>query len=202
MSCRKLKKAGCGEYGDAKANSYMLIDSAVAAAQTKTATGGSSKRSCKSKGGNESLTNALNAVTNAINNMNQQSTSTVPTTGGSRRGRCVKAGTGLTDMLSNPLANLNTAIAQVSAAASGTPTASTAVPAVGGGGCSSCKGGVQKQKKGGNVIDLAPFAVALSLIGVRMLKDKQFMNSVDNVINDASSSKKSASRSSRSARLD
>ena len=190
MSCRKLKKAGCGEYGDAKSNSYMLIDSAVAASQTKAATGGCSSRSCKSKGGDDSITNAVKNLTSILNNATAQSDATL--TGGARRGRRVKAGDGLSSLLEGTsLAKLNDAIGAFTAA-NATSAAPATAPATGG--CAgNCRGG---QKKGGNAVDLAPFAVALSLIGVRMLKDKQFMNRVDSVINSPSSKK--SSRSSRS----
>ena len=140
MSSRRLKKAGSNEnYGDAKAQSYMLMDSVVA---TPAAKAGGAKRGRKAIGGN-----LLNDAVASLQNVQ------------------------------NAVANLNA-----------TP------PATGGCGSSNCR---RTKKQGGNMVDLAPFAVALSLIGVRMLKDKKFMNKVDDVINSPSSSRKSTSTRSR-----
>jgi len=151
MSCRRLKKAGCNDnYGEAKATSYMLVDSAVA----KT---GGAKRGRKVKGGISMIDDAINAVKgvqNAISGMSSSNTSNTPAT---------------------------------------TPDNTT-------GGCGNNNCRRRTKKQGGNVVDLAPFAVALSLIGVRMLKDKQFMNKIDTVVNSpsrVSSGVRSGVRSSR-----
>lgn len=107
-----------------------------------------------------------------------------PKAGGAKRGRKTKGGNLLEDTM-DALKNVQSAYTNATV---------NAPPASGGCASASCR---RTKKQGGNMVDLAPFAVALSLIGVRMLKDKQFMNKVDSVINSPSTSKR-VSTSTRS----
>jgi hypothetical protein len=105
--------------------------------------------------------------------------------GGAKRGRKSKGGNLLEDTM-DALKNVQDVVGKMNTA--------SASPATGGCASANCR---RTKKQGGNAVDLAPFAVALSLIGVRMLKDKQFMNKVDSVINSPSA-RSTSSRSRRS----